>query len=97
MGLARWENHHPIHWEVLDHGRGQELLVKEALHVKMTPSEDRFNRVPGCWSAGRSNPRRPLTSSEKKNVPGARSFVCTHFLNFNSSVSENLASVEHVV
>ena len=41
MGLARWENHHPIHWEVLDHGRGQELLVKEALHIKMTPSEDR--------------------------------------------------------
>ena len=28
-----WEHHHPIHWEettVLDHGRGQELLVKEA-------------------------------------------------------------------
>ena len=31
-----WENHHPIHWEkttVLDHDRGQELLVKEALHI----------------------------------------------------------------
>ena len=31
-----WENHHLIHWEettVLDHGRGQELLVKEALHI----------------------------------------------------------------
>ena len=30
-----WENHHPINWEestVLDHSRGQELLVKEVLH-----------------------------------------------------------------
>ena len=39
-------NHHPIYWEettVLDHGRGQELLVKEALHIKMTPSEEGFN------------------------------------------------------
>ena len=53
------ENHHPIHWEettVLDHGRGQELLVKEALHIQMTPSEERFNWdgglvVPGCWIA----------------------------------------------
>ena len=50
-----------------DHGRGQELLVKEALHIQMTPVEERFNRdggleVPGCWTAvmrrqgGRSNP-----------------------------------------
>ena len=65
-----WENHHPIHWEkitVLDHGRGQELLVKEALHIQMTPSVERFDQdggleVPGCWTAvmkrqgGRSNP-----------------------------------------
>ena len=64
-----WEHHHPIHWEettILDHGRGQ-LLVKEALHIQMTPVEERFNRdggleVPGCWTAvmrrqgGRSNP-----------------------------------------
>ena len=59
---------------MLDHGRGQELLVKEALHIQMTPSEERFNRnggqeVPGCWTAvmerqgGRSIPRRPLTSN----------------------------------
>ena len=30
-----------IDWEettVLDHGRGQELLVKEAVHIQMTPS-----------------------------------------------------------
>ena len=54
-----WENHHPIDWEettVLDHGRGQELLLKEALHIQMTPSDERFNRdggleVPGCWTA----------------------------------------------
>ena len=53
------ENHHLIHWEetiILDHGRGQELLVKEALHIQMTPAEERFNwdgglEVPGCWTA----------------------------------------------
>ena len=70
-----WENHHPIDWEettMLDHGRGQELLVKEALNIQRTPSEERFNwdgglEVPGCWIAvmrrqgGRSNPHRPLT------------------------------------
>ena len=41
-----WDHYHPIHWEettVLDHGRGQELLVKEALHIQMTPVEERFN------------------------------------------------------
>ena len=71
-----WENHHPIDWEettVLDRGRGQEL--KEALHIQMTRSEERFNRdggleVPGCWIAvmrgqgGKSNPHQPLTSDD---------------------------------
>ena len=41
-----WQYHHPIHWEettVRDHGRGQELLVKEALHIWVTPVEERFN------------------------------------------------------
>ena len=62
-----------------DHRTGpwqrQELLVKEALHIQMTPVEERFNRdggleVPGCWTAvmrrqgGRSNPHRPLTSND---------------------------------
>ena len=54
-----WENHHPIDLEettVLDHSRGQKLLVKEALHIQMTPTEERFNRdgelvVPVCWIA----------------------------------------------
>ena len=45
-----WENHHPINWEettVLDRSRGQELLLKEALHIQMTPSEEHFNRDGG--------------------------------------------------
>ena len=60
---------------VLDCSRGQELLLKEALHIQMTPSEERFNRdggleVPGCWIAvmrrqgGRSNLHRPLTPDD---------------------------------
>ena len=40
-----WENHYLVHWEqttVLDHGGRQELLVKEALHIQITPSEECF-------------------------------------------------------
>ena len=33
VGEHARENHHPIDWE--DHGRGQEPLVKEALHIQM--------------------------------------------------------------
>ena len=34
-----WENHHPIHLEettLLDHGRGQELLVNDTLYMNDT-------------------------------------------------------------
>ena len=44
------ENHHQIDLEettVLDRGRGQALLVKEALHSWMTPSEEHFNQDKG--------------------------------------------------
>ena len=39
---------------VLGHSKGQMLLVKEALHIQMTPSKESFNKdggveVPGCW------------------------------------------------
>ena len=43
-----WENHHPIHWEettMQNHGRGQDLLVKEALHIQMTPTEEPFTKM----------------------------------------------------
>ena len=60
---------------VLDRSKGQELLLKEALHIQMTPLEERFNQdggleVPGCWitvmrrQGGRSNPHRPLISND---------------------------------
>ena len=39
---------------VPDHGKGQELLLGEALHIQMTPLEEHFNwdgglELPGCW------------------------------------------------
>jgi len=34
MAVQQWEE-----TVVIDHGRGQELLVKKALHIQMTPSE----------------------------------------------------------
>ena len=88
-----WEHHHPIHWEettVLDHGRGQKLLAKEALHIQMTPVEERFNRdggleVPGCWTAvmrrqgGRSNPHRPLTFNDVSSVVQIATLFRTSF------------------
>ena len=57
-----------LQWEKttgLEHGRGQELLVKEALHIKMTHSEELFNRdgglqLPGFWNY----PHQPLTSND---------------------------------
>lgn len=59
-------------------GQGQrtgELLVKEALHIQVTPAEEGFNwdrglKFLGCWTAvmrrqeGRGNPRQPLTSDD---------------------------------
>ena len=40
---------HPLggDYTVLDIGRGQQMLVKEALHIQMTPSEKHFNRDGG--------------------------------------------------
>ena len=37
---------------MLDHSRGQELLVKDALHIQMTPSDERFNRDGGLEVPG---------------------------------------------
>jgi len=51
-----WENHSPINIEtlVLDRARGYwELLLKEALHIQMTPAEEHFNTEGWkSWGAG---------------------------------------------
>ena len=42
-----WENHHPIHLEettLLDHGRGQELLVNDTLYMQMTLLKECLNQ-----------------------------------------------------
>ena len=55
-----WNDHHTIKWEetaVVDMARHpRELLLKEAIHIQMTPAEERLNRdagleLPGCWVA----------------------------------------------
>jgi hypothetical protein len=49
-----WENQHPIKWEeteIVDQARRpKELLLKEALHIQMTPAEERFSpaSLQGC-------------------------------------------------
>ena len=63
----------PMH-AILDHSRGQELLVKEVLHTQMIPMEESLNQdggleVPGCCTVmrkhgGRSNPHHTLTSND---------------------------------
>ena len=44
-------NHHPIKWEdtsvVEQVRRSKELMLKEALHIQLMPSEERFNRDVG--------------------------------------------------
>ena len=79
---------------ILEHGRGQELLVKEALHIQMTPVEVRFNRdgeleVPSCWTAvmrqgGRSNPHQHLTSNDvyPRYYMTINSNIVSHFFHF---------------
>ena len=80
---------------MLDHGRGQELLVKEALHIQMTPSEEHFNwdgelDVPGCWIAvmrrqeGETNPHQPVTSNVMypQQCMATNSSVCLHLFTF---------------
>ncbi len=53
-----WQQHHPIKWEevrVVDRAsRNRELKIKEALHIQMTPDNNKFNRdigleLPWCW------------------------------------------------
>ncbi len=48
----------PIKWEevrVVDRAsKNRELKIKEALHIQMTPDNNKFNRgigleLPGCW------------------------------------------------
>ena len=53
-----WKDHHFIRWKeatVVDTTRHPgELPLKEALHIHMTPAEERLNRntgfdIHGCW------------------------------------------------
>ena len=55
-----WKDHHTIKWdettEVDMASHPRELLLKEAIHIQMTPAEERLNRdtgleLPGCWVA----------------------------------------------
>ena len=54
-----WENSHSIDWEemsVLDKARGLDLLMKEALHIRMAPADKCINKdggleIPDCWTA----------------------------------------------
>ena len=73
-----WDNKHSINWEetsIIDQARRhKELLLKEALHIHMTPAHQRINRdegleFPGCWTAtlrrlgglATADPRLPVT------------------------------------
>ena len=53
-----YQHQHPIQWEetsIVDQARGhRELLVKEAIHIRSMPSQERFNRdigtdLPSRW------------------------------------------------
>ena len=68
-----WKEHHPILWRetgVNDRANryGELRPVKEALHIHLTPEDQRFNQdvdleLPGCWvstlKALRMKPRPP--------------------------------------
>ena len=50
-----WQDGHTIDWsDVRVLNRNSVLLIKEALHIRLKPTEERFNRdlgldVPECW------------------------------------------------
>ena len=55
-----WTTNHAIEWNettVLDQARRRkELMIKEALHISLTPENQRLNRdggleLPACWTA----------------------------------------------
>ena len=60
-----WSEYHPILWEstkVIDRANRQDILrLKEALHIRLTNKDERFNRdvgmvVPDCWVATINHP-----------------------------------------
>ena len=81
-----WDQQHQIEWKeamIVDQARGsKELLVKEALHIQMTPSEERINRdggmeIPGCWIAMiRSRGAGAATSGRTPASSGPVSSTC---------------------
>ena len=55
-----WNSNHPIAWNetaAVEQARGRkELLIKEALHIRLIPEDQHFNgdrglELPGCWVA----------------------------------------------
>ena len=55
-----WKDHHTIKWEettVVDMARHpRKLLLKETIHIQITPAEECLNsdtglELPGCWAA----------------------------------------------
>ena len=75
-------NHHPIKWEdtsvVEQVRRSKELMLKEALHIQLMPSEERFNRdvgieLPDCLDCDTGDPEGrgqcPSTCVLRPHVP----------------------------
>ena len=81
-----WKDHHAIKWEettVIDMARHpRELLLKEVIHIQMTPVEERLNRdtgleLPGCCVAALrrqedSTNRAGPTPTDRLRVNGDR-------------------------
>ena len=74
------KEHHPIEWKaaaIVDKAKGRkELALKEALHIQLTPKEQRFNRdvgveLPVCWVATiRALIRSPSPTTRPRLPPG---------------------------
>ena len=73
-----WNEHHPIEWKaaaIVDKAKGRkELALKEALHIQLTPKEQRFNRdvgveLPVCWVATIRALRRSLSPTTRPRLP----------------------------
>ena len=92
-----WKNHYAMKWDettVIDTARHpRELLLKEAIHIQMTPAEECLNRdtgleLPGCWVAAlrrqRTRPteqvRHPLTDCSQMMIAQEWDIPAVHYL-----------------
>ena len=83
-----WQQHHPIKWEevrVVDRpSKNRELKIKEALHIQMTPDNNKFNKDIGSellgWLLSMLHAYHPPGYNKQVSVPSRNLAVYIVFI-----------------